>query len=150
MFINFLKIIFRDLSRSRVLEREREKVSDAYRLLLESKDLVFSMMIMVDSFSKIFFFLSSLKLNQSARLMQRLEHRPFVVRCEASSNGRVNSLKLSEFRVIIFLQKNQICVCLCRICVICFCLGLRRLINLFLFMIDLISIDTVKFKTIRN
>uniref|UniRef100_A0A0D3BGV1 DRBM domain-containing protein n=1 Tax=Brassica oleracea var. oleracea TaxID=109376 RepID=A0A0D3BGV1_BRAOL len=46
------------------------------------------MMIMVVSFSKIFFFLSSLKLNQSARLMQRLEHRPFVVRCEASSNGR--------------------------------------------------------------
>uniref|UniRef100_A0A0D3AS89 Uncharacterized protein n=1 Tax=Brassica oleracea var. oleracea TaxID=109376 RepID=A0A0D3AS89_BRAOL len=46
------------------------------------------MMIMVDSFSKIFFFLSSLKLNQSARLTQRLEHRPFVVRCEASSNGR--------------------------------------------------------------
>ncbi|WZZ52381.1 hypothetical protein YC2023_052488 [Brassica napus] len=60
--------------------REREKVSDAYRLLLESKDLLFSMMIMLDSFSKIFFFLSSLKLNQSARLTQRLEHRPFVVR----------------------------------------------------------------------
>uniref|UniRef100_A0A0D3ASM6 Uncharacterized protein n=1 Tax=Brassica oleracea var. oleracea TaxID=109376 RepID=A0A0D3ASM6_BRAOL len=49
------------------------------------------MMIMVDSFSKIFFFLSSLKLNQSARLRQRLEHRPFVVRCEASSNGRVEA-----------------------------------------------------------
>ncbi|WZZ34418.1 hypothetical protein YC2023_017819 [Brassica napus] len=64
------------------------------------------MMIMVDSLSKIFFFLSSLKLNQSARLTQRLEHRPFVVRCEASSNGRVNILKISEFRVIIFLQKN--------------------------------------------
>ncbi|KAF2530590.1 hypothetical protein F2Q70_00029869 [Brassica cretica] len=46
------------------------------------------MMIMVVSFSKVFFFLSSLKLNQSARLTLRLEHRPFVVRCEAPSNGR--------------------------------------------------------------
>uniref|UniRef100_A0A0D3CQQ8 Uncharacterized protein n=1 Tax=Brassica oleracea var. oleracea TaxID=109376 RepID=A0A0D3CQQ8_BRAOL len=70
-------------------ERER-KVSDAYayRLLLESKDFLFSMMIMVVSFSKVSFFLSSLKLNQSARLTLRLEYRPFVVRCEASSNGR--------------------------------------------------------------
>jgi len=34
----------------------------------------------------------SLKLKQSARLTRRLEHRPFVVRCEASSsNGRVKS-----------------------------------------------------------
>ncbi|KAF2559495.1 hypothetical protein F2Q68_00016238 [Brassica cretica] len=46
------------------------------------------MMIMVVSFSKVFVFLSSLKLNQSARLTLRLEHRPLVVRCEASSNGR--------------------------------------------------------------
>ncbi|WZZ64586.1 hypothetical protein YC2023_075956 [Brassica napus] len=46
------------------------------------------MMIMVVSFSKVSFFLSSLKLNQSVRLTLRLEHRLFVVRCEASSNGR--------------------------------------------------------------
>uniref|UniRef100_A0A0D3CGG6 Uncharacterized protein n=1 Tax=Brassica oleracea var. oleracea TaxID=109376 RepID=A0A0D3CGG6_BRAOL len=54
------------------------------------------MMIMVVSFSTVFVFLSSLKLNQSARLTLRLEHRPLVVRCEASSNGRVKSMKLSQ------------------------------------------------------
>ena len=37
----------------------------------------------------------SLKLKHSARLTRRLEHRPFVVRCEASSNGRVKSQTLS-------------------------------------------------------
>lgn len=66
--------------REREREREGETQSDAYGLLLESKDLVFSMMNMVDPFSKIFFFLSSLKLNQRARLTRRLEHFPFVVR----------------------------------------------------------------------
>lgn len=35
----------------------------------------------------------ALKLKQSLRLKRRLEHQPFVVRCEASSssNGRVKS-----------------------------------------------------------
>lgn len=40
----------------------------------------------------------SLKLKQSARLTRRrLEHRPFVVRCEASSNGRVKVLNFLSF-----------------------------------------------------
>ncbi|KAL0728054.1 hypothetical protein Bca4012_024147 [Brassica carinata] len=38
----------------------------------------------------------SLKLNQSARLTRRLEHRPFVVRCEASSNGRLTQQEFTE------------------------------------------------------
>lgn len=43
----------------------------------------------------------ALKLKQSARLTQRLEHRPFVVRCEASSNGRVKSETLSFIRTVV-------------------------------------------------
>ncbi|KAJ0232569.1 Chaperone protein ClpB3 [Hirschfeldia incana] len=38
----------------------------------------------------------SLKLKQSARLTRRLEHRPFVVRCEASSNGRLTQQEFTE------------------------------------------------------
>lgn len=40
----------------------------------------------------------ALKFKQSARLTRRLEHRPFIVRCEASSsNGRVKSETLGFF-----------------------------------------------------
>ncbi|KAF3505374.1 hypothetical protein F2Q69_00044810 [Brassica cretica] len=35
----------------------------------------------------------SLKLKQSARLTRRLQHQPFVVRCEASSNGRCTLMR---------------------------------------------------------
>ncbi|KAF3539366.1 hypothetical protein F2Q69_00018848 [Brassica cretica] len=38
----------------------------------------------------------SLKLKHSARLTRRLEHRPFVVRCEASSNGRLTQQEFTE------------------------------------------------------
>ncbi|KAL1205904.1 Chaperone protein ClpB3 [Cardamine amara subsp. amara] len=38
----------------------------------------------------------ALKLKQSARLTRRLEHRPFVVRCEASSNGRLTQQEFTE------------------------------------------------------
>ncbi|CAA0402769.1 Chaperone protein ClpB3 [Arabidopsis thaliana] len=39
----------------------------------------------------------SLKLKQSARLTRRLDHRPFVVRCEASSsNGRLTQQEFTE------------------------------------------------------
>lgn len=39
----------------------------------------------------------ALKLKQSVGLTRRIEHRPFVVRCEASSNGRVKSETLDFF-----------------------------------------------------
>ncbi|CAF1886040.1 unnamed protein product [Brassica oleracea var. botrytis] len=38
----------------------------------------------------------SLKLKHSARLTRRLEHRSFVVRCEASSNGRLTQQEFTE------------------------------------------------------
>ncbi|XP_013610989.1 PREDICTED: chaperone protein ClpB3, chloroplastic-like [Brassica oleracea var. oleracea] len=38
----------------------------------------------------------SLKLKQSARLTRRLQHQPFVVRCEASSNGRLTQQEFTE------------------------------------------------------
>lgn len=44
----------------------------------------------------------ALKLKQSARLTRRLEHRPFIVRCEASSsNGRVKSEPLSSIYTVL-------------------------------------------------
>ncbi|KAH0907308.1 hypothetical protein HID58_039135 [Brassica napus] len=38
----------------------------------------------------------ALKLKQSARLTRRLQHQPFVVRCEASSNGRLTQQEFTE------------------------------------------------------
>ncbi|KAF2539476.1 hypothetical protein F2Q68_00022730 [Brassica cretica] len=39
---------------------------------------------------------TSLKLKQRARLTRRLQHQPFVVRCEASSNGRLTQQEFTE------------------------------------------------------
>ncbi|CAH8386767.1 unnamed protein product [Eruca vesicaria subsp. sativa] len=38
----------------------------------------------------------ALKLKQSAKLTRRLEHRPFLVRCEASTNGRLTQQEFTE------------------------------------------------------
>lgn len=48
---------------------------------------------------------NALKLKQSTRLTRRLDHRPFIVRCEASSssNGRVKSETLG-FNCTVYLS----------------------------------------------